>query len=107
MGKQQMVDAIYLNKRGHPQLTSEWAYYRISSLGRIGDPIELCLVSWPDFRDIDDVVSPDKAVVVNPFDTGYTSAHPNLLAVLKAKWNIEHRDEDLIGLRVLDGPRTR
>jgi len=95
-----MVDCIYLNKRGKPMDTSAWASYRVSSFGAFGDPIELCLVGWPTFQDIDEIVSPDKAVVVNPFDTGYASAYPNLLAVLKSKWNIEHQDEDLIGVRV-------
>jgi hypothetical protein len=100
MPKKQMVDCIYLNKRDRRQETRAWAYYRVSSFGSVGDSIELCLLSFPEFRDIDDVVSPDNAVVVNPFDTGYISAYPNLLGVLKSKWNISHRDEDLIGIRL-------
>jgi hypothetical protein len=82
MAKRQMVDSIYLNKGSKPMDTGQWNYYRISSFGEMGDPIEICLLKFPEF------------------DTGYESAYPNLLAVLKSKWNIEHSDEDLIGFRV-------
>jgi hypothetical protein len=92
------VDQIYLNKRG--SMTAEqWAYYRITSEGGLGDPIELCLVKWPTFEDIDTVISPDSAVVINPGQTGYASAYDTFLKVLKSKWNIDHSDDGLIGLR--------
>jgi hypothetical protein len=96
----EMVDAIYLNKRGDPQDTSKWAYYRITSEGKDGDHIEVCLVSWPSLEDLDVVGDEQKAAVINPNDTGFASAYPNICNLLRNKWNIEHRDEDLIGLRV-------
>jgi hypothetical protein len=37
---------IYLDKRGS-NFDNDWAYYRITSEGGMGDPIELCLVKWP------------------------------------------------------------
>jgi hypothetical protein len=97
-----LVDQIYLNKRGNRSFTNVWAYYRITSFGEEGDHIELCLVKWPTFEDIDEVAAADKAVVVNPGDTGFASAYPNILTVLKSKWNIDHSDDDLIGLRFRD-----
>jgi len=92
-------DLIYLNKRDSIN-TSEWAYYRLSSGGNVGDPIELCLLSWPTFVDIDDVLSVDKAVVINPGDTGFESAYPNNIQVLKNKWGIDHEKSTLIGVIV-------
>jgi len=93
------VDAIYLNKRGHNSDTSKWAYYRISSAGGMGHNIEMCLVKWPSFEDIDEVLSEHAAVVVNPGETGFASAYPNILKVLKSKAGIDHKDDDLIGIR--------
>jgi len=92
-------DLIYLNKRGHPSVFNAWVYYRITSAGNEGDHIELCLLSWPDLADRDEVVSEKLAVVTNPYDTGLARAYPNILNVLKKKWDIDHRDEDLIGIR--------
>ena len=91
------ADMIYLDKRGS-NLDNDWAYYRITSEGGVGDPIELCLVKWPTFEDIDEIVSPESAVVVNQGDTGYTSAYDNFGKVLKKKWNIRHSDDKLIGM---------
>jgi hypothetical protein len=97
---QQVMDSIYLNKRGHEQNTSHWAYYRVTSLGGgLGDHIQVCLVQWPSFSDIDVVGDAKKATVVNPSDTGYNSAFPNLLELLSKKWNIDHEQSTLIGLR--------
>jgi hypothetical protein len=94
----QILDSIYLNKRGDPANTSAWAYYRIRSLGgKEGDDIEICMVRWPTFDDLDVIGDEFKAIVVNPSDTGYTSAFPNLCEVLKNKWNIDHKIDDLIG----------
>lgn len=93
-----MHHLIYLYKDGHPQDTSFWKYYRISSEGKMGDHIEVCLVEWPTFKDIDKPGEIDKAPVINPADTGFTSAYPNFLTLLKNKWGIEYRDEDLIGV---------
>ena len=93
--KLKMVDAIYLDKH-----TADWKYYRISSIGRDGDHIELCLLEFPEFNDLDEIVYEEGAVVVSPFDTGYASAYSNILAVLKNKWGIDHQDENLIGIRV-------
>lgn len=95
-----LVDAIYLNKRDRPSDTSAWAYYRVTSEGKDGDHIEICTLEWPSLRDLDIVGDEKKAVVVNPGDTGYVSAFPNLFSVLANKWNIEHSDDDLIGIRV-------
>ena len=66
----------------------------------MGDHIEVCTLEWPTFKDLDFVGDLQKAVVTNPSDTGYASAYPNLLTLLKKKWNIEHKDDDLIGIRV-------
>lgn len=93
------VDAIYLNKRGS-QSDEDWVYYRVTSQGKEGDHIEVCLVSWPSFADIDRVGDEQRAVVVNPGDTGFTCAYPNICALLKNKWNVDHCDDDLIGIRV-------
>jgi hypothetical protein len=38
-------------------------------------------------------------VVFNPGDTGYASAYDNFVKVLKSKWNIDHSEDGLIGLR--------
>ena len=96
----QVCDSIYLNKRGNESFTNVWAYYRITSVGGdLGDHIELALLTWPDFRDIDVVGDLDKAVVVNPSDTGYNSAYPNTIQLLAKKWNIDHEQSVLIGLR--------
>lgn len=65
----------------------------------MGDDIQIRLVEWPTLTDIDVVGDEFKAIVVNPSDTGYNSAYPNLCDLLKKRWNIEHRDEDLIGFR--------
>jgi hypothetical protein len=97
-----VVDTIFLNKRGYPADTSKWAYYRITSGGGLGDHIEVCTLEWPLFKDLDVVGDEKKAVVVNPNDTGYMSAYPNLLALLAKKWDIKHSDDDLIGVRVRD-----
>ncbi len=95
-----VVDSIYLNKRGTENWTSAWAYYRITSIGgQMGDPIEVALVKWPTFEDIDVVGDLDKAVVTNPGDTGYTSALTNFTDLLQKKWHIEHEQSVLIGLR--------
>ena len=50
--------------------------------GKDGDNIEVCLVRWPGFEDIDIVGDEDKAIVVNPGDTGYASAFPNVCELL-------------------------
>jgi hypothetical protein len=54
-------------KRGYDSDTSKWAYYRISSTGDMGDNIEMCLVSWPSFEDIDEVLSEHAAVMATAF----------------------------------------
>jgi hypothetical protein len=94
------MDSIYLNKRGHEFETWLWAYYRVTSLGgREGDHIEICLVEWPTFKDIDMVGDEKKASVINPGDTGFTSAYPNLCDLLQRKWNVDHELSVLIGIR--------
>jgi hypothetical protein len=96
-----VLDSIYLNKRDHPQDSSHWAYYRVTSLGGdVGDHIEVCLLKWPSLTDIDVIGDEIKASVVNPADTGFNSAFPNLCDLLKRKWNIEHEQSILIGARV-------
>jgi hypothetical protein len=75
----QEVDSIYLNKRGNEQNTQHWAYYRVTSLGGgYGDHIQVCMLKWHSLSDIDIVGDEDKALVVNPADTGFGSAFPNL-----------------------------
>lgn len=96
----QVVDSVYLNKRGNRSDTSAWAYYRITSQGALGDHIEVCMLEWPSLKDLDFVGDVQRAVVVNPGDTGYARAYPNLLTLLQNKWNIEHNDDDIIGIRV-------
>jgi hypothetical protein len=96
----QILDSIYLNKRGHPQDDGHWVYYRVTSLGEEGDNIEVCLVQWPTLRDIDVLGDEFKAIVVNPNDTRYNSAYPNLHELLKNEWNIHHFSADLIGVIV-------
>jgi hypothetical protein len=93
-------DSIYLNKRGNETFTGVWVYYRLTSLGKLGDSIEVALLTWPDFKDIDVVGDIDKAVVVNPGDTGYVSAYPNFTTLLQKKWNIDHEKSVVIGIRV-------
>jgi hypothetical protein len=94
-----IVDAIYLNKMGSYNITSNWVYYRITSHGKEGDHIEICLLKWPTFEDIDVISDVQKSAVVNPGDTGFASAYPNICTLLKKKWNVDHSDDDLIGLR--------
>jgi hypothetical protein len=94
-----VIDSIFLNKRGDLSDTSKWAYYRVTSHGKVGDNVEVCLLKWPTFEDLDVVGDHLKAVVVNPGDTGFTCAFPNLCSLLKNKWNIDHDIDDLIGLR--------
>jgi hypothetical protein len=101
MNRPDVLDSIYLNKRGHEQDTQHWAYYRVTSLGgQLGDHIQVCLLAWPLLSDIDVVGEEDKALVVNPADTGFIYAYPNLCKLLKKKWNIDHEQSILIGMRV-------
>ncbi len=93
-----IIDSIYLNKRGQPRNSQHWAYYRVASLGNDRDNIEVCLIEWPSFKDIDVLGDEFKAIVVNASDTGYESAHPNLCDVLKNKWNIDHETSELLGV---------
>ena len=95
-----VLDTIYLNKRQNESDTREWAYYRVTSIGgQEGDDIQVCLLKWPKFEDIDVVGEEKKAVVVNSADTGFVSAYPNLCQLLSRKWNIDHEQSVLIGLR--------
>ena len=95
-----VLDSIYLNKRGDESNTASWAYYRITSIGGSeGDHIQVCLLGFPAFEDIDVVGEEKKAVVVNPFDTGFVSAYPNLCNMLRKKWDIDHERSWLIGIR--------
>jgi len=65
------LDSIYLNKRNNNAETSEWAYYRLTSLGGSeGDHIQVCLLEWPSLSDIDVVGDEKKAVVINPWRHG-------------------------------------
>jgi hypothetical protein len=97
----QIVDSIYLNKRGDPLDTSKWVYYRITSQGKDGDHIEICTLTWPELADLDVIGDEQKAVVVNPNDTGFRWAYPNMCTLLLNKWNIDHNEiDDLIGSRV-------
>jgi hypothetical protein len=90
----QLMDSIYLNKRGNDHDTSVWAYYRLTSLGgNLGDHIELCPITWPALED-------SETPVLLVCDTGYTSALPNTVEHLKTKWDINHESSTLIGLRV-------
>jgi hypothetical protein len=93
-------DAIYLNKRGSSSDLFKWVYYRVTSRGTEGDDIQVCLLTWPSFEDFDVIGDEQKAVVVNPGDTGFSCAYQHLLTLLKEKWKIEHSDNDLIGVRV-------
>jgi len=96
----EVTDTIYLNKRGKEAETWFWAYYRITSLGgQEGDHIEVSLLTWPTFDDINVVGDLDKAIVVNASDTGYTSAYPNVCDLLQKKWKIDHEQSVLIGFR--------
>jgi hypothetical protein len=101
MNRSDVLDSIYLNKRGHELDTRHWAYYRVTSLGgNDGDHIQVCLLTWPLLSDIDVVGEEDKAPVINPADTGFRSAYPNLCGLLGQKWNIDHEQSTLIGMRV-------
>jgi hypothetical protein len=93
----QVLDSIYLSKRGDLQNTSSWAYYRVRSWGKDGDNIAVCLVQWPSFTDIDVVGEELKAVVENPGDTGFSRAYPNLVGLMQTKWNVDHDASVLIG----------
>jgi hypothetical protein len=97
-----VTDTIYFNTRGNEFSTWVWAYYRITSKGQTGDNIEVCLLKWPSFEDINIIGDEHKAVVVNPADTGYNSAYPNVCELLKNKWGIDHEKSILIGLRPRD-----
>lgn len=104
MKRSDVLDSIYLNKRGHETETAHWAYYRVTSLGgNEGDHIQVCLLTWPLLSDIDVVGEEDKAPVVNPSDTAFNSAYPNLCGLLANKWNIDHEQSILIGMRVREG----
>jgi len=96
----QVVDAIYLNKRGNRSNTSVWAYYRITSQGELGDHIKPCMLEWRSFKDSDFIGDVQRAVVVNPGDTGYAVAYPHLSTLSKNKWKVDHSDDEIIGLRV-------
>jgi hypothetical protein len=99
MNRHDVLDSIYLNHPGGNQ--NHWVYYRLTSLGgKEGDHIEICLVSWPDFKDIDVVGDEKKASVINPGDTGFTSAYPNFTNLLLRKWGVNHEESILIGMRV-------
>lgn len=100
----EVLDSIYLNKRGHEQNTQHWAYYRVTSLGGgLGDHIQVCMLEWHSLSDIDIVGDEDKASVLNPADTGFNSAYPNLCNLLNKKWSINHEQSILIGMRVREG----
>jgi hypothetical protein len=94
------LDSIYLNKRGNDSETGRWAYYRITSLGgELGDHIEVCTLEWPSLEDINVVGDEKKAPVINPADTGFNSAYPNVCDLLRSKWKIDHEKSVLIGMR--------
>ncbi len=95
-----VADHIYLNTRDNSFSTWIWAYYRITSQGgKEGDNIEVCLLKWPTLEDINIVGDEEKAIVVNPADTGYNSAHLNVCQLLKKKWDIDHEKSIFIGFR--------
>lgn len=93
------IDSIWLNKRGSNH-TSDWAYYRFTSLGNEGDMISACQVEWPSFKDIDEIGDPDKAVVSTPYLTGMASAYSTMISLLANKWNIHHEESMIIGFIV-------
>jgi hypothetical protein len=99
-GMAKILDSIYLNKRGHHHDDGRWIYYRVTSSGHESDSIEVCLVEWPTFRDINVAGDEFKAIVVNPADSRHNSASPNLHDLLKSKWNIHHFSADLVGVIV-------
>jgi hypothetical protein len=92
------LDLIYLNKRGNESDDSEWTYYRTTpvaglgiSAGEDGSTVQVCRVTWPDLKDTAEIVDTPGAV-------GYTSAHPNVVALLSG-WGIDHNKSVLIGVR--------
>lgn len=94
-----MIDAIYLDKRGSDYDTSKWVYYRITSVnwsefkaGQEKSSVEVCRVNFPKFEDTD---SPTDS----PGQTGMKSAYIDVLKILEQRWGVEHKDENLIGLR--------
>ena len=91
------IDMIWLNKRGSDH-TSDWAYYRFTSLGKDGDMISACQVEWPSLKDIDELGDADKAIVSTPGLTGFAIAFPTMVSLLQNKWNIDHKHSIVIGL---------
>lgn len=99
MTDQRRFDMIYLNKRG-VQTTNDWAYYRLTSIGgQDRDPIEACLITWPEFKDIDSLADTSTASVWTPGLTGLQGAFATLEEFLKIRWNIEHESSVVIGIR--------
>ncbi len=96
------INTIYLNRRGN-DLTNNWVYYRLTSIGgQNNDPIEVCLVSWPTFMDIDSLANERTASVWTPGITGLRVAHDAMNELLKNNWDIDHADSSVIGLIVRD-----
>lgn len=99
MADKMHFDMIFLNSCDGDQTTNNWVYYRLTSVGgQNNDPIEACLVSWPDFKDIDSPVDENTASVSTPGITGLKGAHLTVTELLKNKWGIDHSASIMIGL---------
>lgn len=98
-----LIDRIYLDKRNDSNITSDWLYYRITSIdapdvpaGKEGATVQVSRLAWPTLTDIE---SPTDS----PGQTAFTSVYVNVVKILKERWAVEHRDENLIGVRSREG----
>ena len=83
--------SIYLNKKNLLSNTEPWAYYTIKGGFEVGDNIEVKLVSFPDFSEID-------VIVDIPGNVGLSAAYDNINLLLRNKWGIERERSELIGI---------
>ncbi|MGA2083954.1 MAG: hypothetical protein ABSG60_00360 [Terracidiphilus sp.] len=92
-----VIDSIYLNRRNSGE-TKDWVYYRITSEGgKDRDPVTVCRVEWPTFKDIDKIWDENAAIVTTPGVTGYIPAYEQTCALMKNRWDVDHETSALIG----------
>ena len=97
---EQLVDTIYLDKRGDDgdHFPDAWAYYRITSVGGLGNPegtkgssIEACRLTWPTLEDIPPIID-------TPGVVGLAAAWDVVNKALR-QWDIDRERSIFIGVR--------
>jgi hypothetical protein len=84
-----------LNKRAS-NLDNDWVYYRVRS-DDDNDPITVCQVEWPTFRDINLIWDEKKAIITSPGLTSLATAYERVCVLMKNRWGIDHRESIIIG----------